>query len=383
MDLFQPIKRGLDQADVSSMITGLSFAWVKLLAVDHREQLSAAIYATNSHISSHLYPAPDKVFAECRRVDIDNIKTIIVWSAPVDFGPVLRPDTILLPISFLIVTIPYMALPIDMVAWRNYTFNVIKSTLSIRPIRLILVGKTACEEAPQDRNTIKFTENIPLAVIDKNLRDRQQRGILAATSGLDESLDVDMSSFTTIHAPPLYVFTDGGCIGNGTANCVASYAFVVGEKTAGRPKLIHESCGLVPAKAIDGKKYQASNNRGELMGILRGLEWVQKNHPGRQVEVVSDSEYCIKSITVWGHKWRREGTDDKKNLDMIYPAMDLARSIGAKFHHVRGHKEEPAITSPDWFLWAGNDRADHLCNVTLGRYGKKDPVQWVVSSDEE
>ena len=388
-------RRGLEQDDVKDMLYGLDSQWTNLLAVQLRSKFAAAIASVKLHLSATLFPPPDEIFDECRRVHFNDVKTIIVWSAAAGADGLLRDDTIIFPLSLLL-SAPADAQPSIIAGWQDYTFDIIKMTASARPTRIILVGDDACEQAPQDKSTIKFPSAAMAApsfdAIDKYLRGRQQRGILWNT--LDDSLaniDNIIASLTLPSHPladaddiiaamsksssnridsaaavtsPLYLFTDGGCSGNGSAKCVASWGYVVVEADN---VLIHEEYGLVPPVKIPGEKYKSSNNRGELTAMLRGLTWLDENMPARRVVVATDSDYCINAITVWGPKWQRQNITDKKNLDLIHPLISMA-GASVTFKHIRSHRGEPRDKdSAEWFFWHGNDRADLLCNVALGR----------------
>ncbi len=155
----------------------------------------------------------------------------------------------------------------------------------------------------------------------------------------------------------MLVFTDGGASKNGQRDCRASWAFIAQD--------ISES-GLVPIANIPGEKYQASNNRGELYAIYKALQYIS-TLPDTPVTIISDSEYSIKCLTIWGPTWTGSKLDGKKNLDIIMPSLELLRNLpNVSFRHVRSHMREPPNTnSMDWFLWSGNNRVDMLCQQAL------------------
>jgi ribonuclease HI len=166
----------------------------------------------------------------------------------------------------------------------------------------------------------------------------------------------------------IWLFTDGGSRKNGKANCVASWGFVIIINGA----TVAAEKGLVENKTIDGQKYQASNNRGELTAVLNGLNWIvdhKLNQSANQLTIVSDSEYTIKSITIWYPKWKAENKlSERKNIDLIekiVAAKDLiSTTVKVTVRHEYSHTAEP--TEPfAKFLWAGNDMADKLCQEAL------------------
>jgi len=102
----------------------------------------------------------------------------------------------------------------------------------------------------------------------------------------------------------------------------------------------------------------SSNNKGELLAIVRALEWVSD----RPVTLYSDSQYSLKSITEWYSQWKKRGfvTAAGKipaNLDLIRQARKLGKNV--TWRHVKGHSGH---------RW--NDLADALANK--GRLAQDD-----------
>lgn len=197
----------------------------------------------------------------------------------------------------------------------------------------------------------------------------------------------------------LWVFTDGGhskakgegCAGHAIFSSIQSY---LGHKVIRGPKL-------------------NTNNVAELQAIIMALETVFEYTLGKVI-IVSDSEYCIKSITEWHYarlkaaskaeveqidaeieamlaktskkkntKGSKKGsTKDSsgsstkksvknasgkpvKNLELIEYAIKLTEEIKCKYIHTRGHQPEPVGgTVRERFIWYGNDFVDHLVNYS-------------------
>lgn len=159
----------------------------------------------------------------------------------------------------------------------------------------------------------------------------------------------------------VYIFTDGSSRNNGKENCTANYGYFIIDGVD-----FQLGCGPVNEVKIDKQVYSASNNRGELTAILNAITTITDS-PQRykDIVIVSDSDYCIQSVTNWGLKWRRNNDKTKKNLDLIYPIMDLIsnnKQVNIKFMHVNSHLKEPGIKDDNWFYWKGNDIADKLCS---------------------
>jgi uracil-DNA glycosylase len=175
--------------------------------------------------------------------------------------------------------------------------------------------------------------------------------------------DIGASDPVPTDSGSVYIFTDGGCKSNGRRDAVASYGCYI---TDGKRVVINH--GVVPATDL-GLAYTASNQRGELTAILVGLYLAAERYSATSVKIVSDSEYSIKCISTWGPKWLRLGQlDDKKNLDLILPAIGKLRALQknakVEFIHIRSHRAAPTDPAAK-FLWQGNDIVDKLCQYNL------------------
>ena len=112
-------------------------------------------------------------------------------------------------------------------------------------------------------------------------------------------------------------------------------------------------------KEIFGGEAQTTNNRMELVAVIRALEALTRES---EVDLYTDSQYVKNGIESWIHGWKRNGwrTSDKKavkNADLWRELDELAARHRIRWHWVRGHDDNP-----------GNERADELANlgVTLG-----------------
>ena len=112
-----------------------------------------------------------------------------------------------------------------------------------------------------------------------------------------------------------------------------------------------------------------TNNRTELTAVIKAI----KNHVSntnkekQKLIIYSDSQYVIKSMTEWIHKWKKNNwkTANGKNVlnqDLITYLDDLISGSSSwleiEFQHVRAHKKEPAAGSEEYRLWYGNMMAD-------------------------
>jgi ribonuclease HI len=141
------------------------------------------------------------------------------------------------------------------------------------------------------------------------------------TRSLEHALAEVLASFA--RGPRSGVFTDGGCSGNpGPGGWGA--VWVQEDRILARRY---------------GREPQTTNNRMELTALIAGYEMVK---PDEEVTIRSDSELCVKTITLWAPKWERNGWRRKdgpvKNLDLVKQALAIARERPrARLEWVRGH----------------------------------------------
>lgn len=127
------------------------------------------------------------------------------------------------------------------------------------------------------------------------------------------------------------IYTDGACSGNGSKDAVAGWAFVV---TEGTQSLAH---GL-------GRIKNGTNNIGEMTAIIEALKYVlEHENDFINVELYSDSSYCINGILTWRHSWKQHNWTRKgkelKNAELWKEIDDLLNIIDCpiEFHHIAGH----------------------------------------------
>ncbi|HZN23103.1 MAG TPA: ribonuclease HI [Burkholderiales bacterium] len=133
------------------------------------------------------------------------------------------------------------------------------------------------------------------------------------------------------------VYTDGACKGNPG---VGGWGALLrsGERS----------------REIYGGEASTTNNRMELMAVIRALEALKK--PCR-VRVHTDSQYVQLGISKWIHSWKKNGwrTADKKpvkNAELWQELDRLAACHQIEWLWVKGHAGHH-----------GNERADELANL--------------------
>jgi ribonuclease HI len=135
------------------------------------------------------------------------------------------------------------------------------------------------------------------------------------------------------------LFTDGACSGNPGPG---GWAFILRHVTTGQEK------------EASGAERETTNNRMELIAVIRGLEALKRPC---EVELVTDSEYVGKGLSQWMPKWkangwkRKEGDQWKpvKNVELWQRLDELVRRHRVKYTRVLGHSGHPE-----------NERCDQL-----------------------
>ena len=139
------------------------------------------------------------------------------------------------------------------------------------------------------------------------------------------------------------VYTDGSCH---TGENTGSYGYVIIAKHNGKN---------VMRKYSSGKYQDTTNNRMELKAIIKCLENID---PGHNIDIYSDSQYCVKGANEWLRTWVKKGTlKDKQNTNLwkrfieVRDAHKLGKTV-INLTWVRGHNNNKF-----------NEMADKLANV--------------------
>ena len=103
--------------------------------------------------------------------------------------------------------------------------------------------------------------------------------------------------------------------------------------------------GTVLLAKVNGKVYRrelsegfrkTTNNRMELLAVIRGLEKVK--NPGSQIIIYSDSKYVVEAVEKgWIWNWQKKGFAKKANADLWQLFIPLYKKHKVKFHWVKGH----------------------------------------------
>lgn len=83
-----------------------------------------------------------------------------------------------------------------------------------------------------------------------------------------------------------------------------------------------------------------TNNRMELLAVIKGLEAIKKD--GIAVTIYSDSKYVVDSVEkgwIWG--WQKKNFEKKANPDLWQRYIPLHMKFKPKFIWIRGHAGHP------------------------------------------
>ena len=123
------------------------------------------------------------------------------------------------------------------------------------------------------------------------------------------------------------MYTDGACVGNPGPG---GYGTV----------LLYEDGQGTHRKELSGGYRLTTNNRMEIMAVIRGLEALK---PCCFVQVFSDSEYVVKAISLgWAKRWRAKNwmvkpTKPRLNADLWKRLLELCEAHELAMNWVKGH----------------------------------------------
>ena len=120
------------------------------------------------------------------------------------------------------------------------------------------------------------------------------------------------------------IYTDGSCIGNPGKGGWA--AIIIENKKQ---------------KIISGSEPYTTNNRMELIAVIKSLKLVKK----KELSIITDSQYVKNGIEVWIFKWKKNGwmTAEKKpvkNKDLWLLLEKLSKNKKIKWVWVKGHSSD-------------------------------------------
>ena len=116
------------------------------------------------------------------------------------------------------------------------------------------------------------------------------------------------------------IFTDGACYGNPGAG---GYAVIIREE--GQQE-----------RLLKAGYQRTTNNRMELLAVIRGLEEVKEKKAN--ICVYSDSKYVVEAVRQrWVWNWQKKGFKKKKNVDLWRRYLSLDTRTSPSLCWIEGH----------------------------------------------
>ncbi len=137
------------------------------------------------------------------------------------------------------------------------------------------------------------------------------------------------------------IFTDGACSGNPGIGGYAAILRYNGNE-----------------KEIAGGEAETTNNRMEMMAVIKALEAVKERCA---ITVYTDSQYVFKGATQWifswkASGWRTAGRKPVKNVDLWEQLESLLSKHQISWQWVKGHAGHPE-----------NERVDALARAEIDK----------------
>lgn len=121
------------------------------------------------------------------------------------------------------------------------------------------------------------------------------------------------------------------------------------------------ACIIVGSEVIQihGAALETTNNQMELMGAIKGLEYLKSRSI---VEVFTDSKYVQMGISSWinnwlKNDWRTSKNQSVKNADLWRTLLDLKDFHQVSWHWVKGHASDKYNIIADKLATKGRDEA--------------------------
>ena len=154
------------------------------------------------------------------------------------------------------------------------------------------------------------------------------------------------------------IFTDGSSLNNGQKN----------KYHAGGMGVYIEDTEECISEKLEGK---ITNNIAELKACIIGINTIIKRDPIPHINIYSDSEYVVNSITKWAINWSKNNWQkydkfkkkkcDVKNKDLMVELYNLYNTYSIEFIHTKAHGKEPKDKNSKLYkIWYGNHMADKL-----------------------
>ena len=137
----------------------------------------------------------------------------------------------------------------------------------------------------------------------------------------------------------ILIFTDGGSVNNGKKDPDSDMYGSYGVSAVWKQKRITSLSDILE---------NATNNQSEMTGIIKSLEFFHnKLDTYPQINIFSDSQYCIMGVSEWRHNWQKseewdnDNNEDLKNKLLWKKLISLVdnNEKTIRFGWVRGHND--------------------------------------------
>ena len=160
-----------------------------------------------------------------------------------------------------------------------------------------------------------------------------------------EPIQIESNSFV--------IYTDGACKNNGTHRRDHARG---GIGIHFSPKNNIKIDDISVCLDVD----KPTNNIAELMAIEMALKTCIQNNIKDKIIIFTDSQYSLKSITLWYPDWvNKNKLQGKKNIDILERIHQLTKQVNIKFEYIRAHtnlSDEHSV---------GNSMADQLATQCI------------------
>ena len=95
-------------------------------------------------------------------------------------------------------------------------------------------------------------------------------------------------------------------------------------------------------KVASGGYRRTTNNRMELLAVIKALKMLNTFAEGKTIRIYSDSKYVINAVVQkWVFGWQKKGFKDKANADLWRIFLNIYPKYQIEFEWVKGHSGVP------------------------------------------
>lgn len=143
-----------------------------------------------------------------------------------------------------------------------------------------------------------------------------------------------------------HLYTDGACSPNPGKG---GWSFIL--RSNMKDEVVHT-----------GYDCDTTNNRMELLAVLKGIDHYKSHMENGKLLVYSDSQYLVNGINEWmegwkNRNWKRRGDKPVKNDDLWKKIYTLCQGLNVICIHVKGHTGH-----------VENERCDKLAVNTIKQF---------------